>query len=51
MTSLLETCKLNGVEPQAWLTDILHRMATGHPASQPDELLRWQWKAAQPPKS
>jgi hypothetical protein len=51
MTSLLETCKLNGVEPQAWLSDVLHRMATGHPASQLDELLPWQWKAAQPPKS
>ena len=51
MASLLETCKLNGVEPQAWLTDVLHRMATGHPASQLDELLPWHCKANQPPKN
>lgn len=51
MASLLETCKLNGVEPQAWLTDVLHRMATGHPASRLDELLPWQWKANQPPEN
>jgi hypothetical protein len=48
MTSLFETCKLNGVELQAWLTDVLHSMATGHPASQLDELLPWKWKANQP---
>jgi len=51
MTSLLETCKLTGVEPQAWLTDVLHHMATGHPASRLDELLPWQWKTKQPPKN
>ncbi|MBX9910438.1 MAG: transposase domain-containing protein [Beijerinckiaceae bacterium] len=51
LASLLETCKLNGVAPQSWLTDVLHRMATGHPASQLDELLPWQWKANQPPKN
>jgi transposase len=50
MASLLETCKLNGVEPQAWLTDVLHRMATGHPANRLDELLPWVWKAAEPAK-
>lgn len=46
MASLLETCKLNGVEPHAWLSAVLHRMANGHPASQLDELLPWNWKAA-----
>jgi len=46
MASLLETCKLNGVEPQAWLTDVLTRMAEGHPASQLDDLLPWNWKTA-----
>ena len=44
MASLIETCKLNDVEPHAWLSDVLHRMAHGHPASQLDELLPWSWQ-------
>ena len=46
MASLIETCKLSGVEPHAWLSDVLQRMAHGHPASKLDELLPWNWKAA-----
>lgn len=43
--SLVETCKLNGVEPFAYLRDVLQRMVDGHPASRLDELLPWAWKA------
>ena len=50
MASLLETCRLNDVEPQTWLTDVLDRMANGHPANQIDELLPWEWKAARSPR-
>jgi hypothetical protein len=50
MASLLETCKLNDVEPQSWLSDVLQRMANGHPANRLDELLPWVWKAAEPAK-
>lgn len=39
--SLIETAKLNGVEPYAWLKDVLTRMLAGHPASRLDELLPW----------
>lgn len=39
--SLVETCKLNRIEPYAWLRDVLGRMADGHPASRLDELLPW----------
>lgn len=46
--SLIETAKLNGVEPYAWLKDVLTRMLAGHPASRLDELLPWSWKAANP---
>ncbi len=46
MASFIETCKLNGVEPHAWLSDVLQRMANGHPASHIDDLLPWNWKAA-----
>jgi len=46
MYSLLETAKLNGVNPQVWLTDVLDRIGKGHPINRLDELLPWAWKAA-----
>jgi len=42
--SLIETCKLNGVEPYAYLCDVLTRMVDGHPINRLDELLPWTWK-------
>jgi transposase len=42
--SLIETCKLNGVEPYAYLRDVLTRMVEGHPINRLDELLPWIWK-------
>jgi transposase len=42
--SLIETCKLNGVEPYAYLTGVLTRMVDGHPINRLDELLPWAWK-------
>jgi transposase len=44
MYSLIGTAKLNGVDPQAWLADVLARIA-GHPASRLDELLPWNWQS------
>jgi transposase len=41
--SLIVTAKMNDVDPQAWLTDVLARIAT-HPAHQLHELLPWKWK-------
>ena len=41
---LIVTAKLNDVDPQAWLADVLARIA-GHPASRLDELLPWNWAA------
>src|SRR5271156_5910125 len=43
MYSLIITAKMNDVDPQAWLTDVLARIAT-HPAHRLDELLPWNWK-------
>ena len=40
--SLINTAKLNGIDPQAWLADVLGRIAD-HPARQIDELLPWNW--------
>jgi hypothetical protein len=44
MYSLIVTAKMNDVDPQAWLADILARIAA-HPASRIDELLPWNWSA------
>src|SRR5215213_5761749 len=43
--TLIETCKLNGVDPQAWLADVLARLPD-YPAKQIHDLLPWNWKAA-----
>jgi transposase len=43
--SLIVTCKMNDIDPQAWLADVLARIAT-HPAHRLDELLPWNWKPA-----
>ncbi len=45
VASLIETCRLNGVEPYAWLTDVLRKMVAGHPINRLDELLPWAWNA------
>jgi transposase len=42
--SLIETAKLNGVEPYAYLKDVLERMTQGHPMHRIDDLLPWNWK-------
>ncbi len=39
VASLIETCKLNGVEPLGYLADVLTRIVSGHPNSQIDDLL------------
>jgi len=46
MYSLIVTAKLNDVDPQAWLAEVLARIAE-HPAHRIDELLPWNWKAAE----
>ena len=40
---LVETCKLNGVEPQAYLTDVITRIVASHPQSNIDDLLPWAY--------
>jgi hypothetical protein len=45
LASLIETCKLNGINPQAYLGDVLERVAAGHPINKLAELLPWTWNA------
>src|SRR5438309_8478390 len=47
MFTLIETAKLNGVDPQAWLADVLRRI-NDHPAAKLHELLPWHWKQSEP---
>jgi transposase len=44
MYSLIVSAKMNDIDPQAWLADILARLPS-HPAHRIDELLPWNWKA------
>ena len=46
MASLVTNARLNGAEPQAWLTDALERMVSGRTkAHELERLLPWAWKA------
>jgi len=44
MSTMINTAKLNEVDPQAWLADVLARIA-GISQNQLHELLPWKWKA------
>lgn len=48
--TLIETAKLNDIDPQAWLADMLARLHD-HPAKRIDELLPWNWKRPLPLKA
>ena len=43
IASLVETCKLNGVDPQGYFADVIARIVGGHPQSRLDELLPWAY--------
>ncbi len=40
----LETARLNGIDPEAWLADVLGRLARGHGQRDIDALLPWNWR-------
>ena len=46
IASLIETCKLNGVDPQAYFADVLTRLVNLWPAARLDELMPWAWGSA-----
>jgi hypothetical protein len=48
MYSIIVTAKMNDVDPQAWLADVLARIAE-HPVHRLDELLPWKWRPLQAP--
>jgi IS66 C-terminal element len=44
--SILQTAKLNDVNPEAYLTDTLAKIADGHPINRIAELMPWAYKPA-----
>jgi transposase len=45
VASLVETCKLNSVDPLAYITDLLTRLVNGWPQARIDDLMPWNWTA------
>jgi hypothetical protein len=46
LASLLQTARLNGLDPYTWLNDVLEKMISGEVKSHElDQLLAWNWKA------
>ena len=43
--ALAGTCRLNGVEPEAWFTDVIERIGD-HPINRIDDFLPWKWQAS-----
>lgn len=41
IATLVENCKINGVNPHAWLSETLTKLANGHPANSVGELMPW----------
>ncbi|WP_455566688.1 transposase domain-containing protein [Prosthecodimorpha hirschii] len=39
----METCKLNGIDPLAYLTDAITRIINGHPNNRLDDLMPWAY--------
>lgn len=46
--TVIETCKLNGIEPQAYIADFIARIAGDWPAARWDELMPWNWPRRSP---
>jgi hypothetical protein len=46
LASLIESCKLHGVNPEAYLTDVLTKLVNNWPNSRLTELTPWGWSTA-----
>ena len=51
IASLIETCKLNDVDPLVYLGDVITKIVNSHPNSRIDELLPWAYAAKRPLKA
>lgn len=46
LASLIETAKVNDVDPQAYIASVITRIVAGHPQSDIDQLLPWRYQAS-----
>jgi len=46
IASLIETCKLGGIDPQIYIADVITSIVNGHPNSRIDELMPWAYAPA-----
>ena len=44
--TVIESARLNDLDPEAYMADVIDRLAKGHPINRLAELLPWTWKAA-----
>ncbi|MDO9489204.1 MAG: transposase domain-containing protein [Sphingomonadaceae bacterium] len=44
----LEAARLNGIDPEGWLANVLTRLAAGHGQQSIGELLPWNWRKPDP---
>jgi hypothetical protein len=42
--TVLESARLNGLDPEGYLADVIARLAQGHPINRLNELLPWNWQ-------
>lgn len=48
LMTVIETCKLNGVEPQAYIADVLAKLADRRDDHSLDSIMPWSWRSEQP---
>jgi hypothetical protein len=47
--TLIQTAKMNGIDPMAWVTDVLERIVSGRTkATELHALLPWKWQRSSP---
>lgn len=49
LLSVIETAKMNGLEPQSYIADVIAKIAANWPAARWDELMPWNWQPLAPP--
>ncbi len=47
--TVIETCKANSIDPQAYIADVTAKIAAGWPAAHWDDIMPWNWRPADQP--
>lgn len=49
IATLIENCRISGIEPQAYIANVIEKVAGEWPASRWDEFMPWNWKTDEQP--